>query len=92
MPLYEYSCPACGSHFRRLLPRTITASPPCPSCLSPNPERLFSRFAPLHTEEQLAERMEEQYGDLGESTDPKVAQRLLDDLGSAMGEEVSPHA
>ena len=59
-----------------------------PDCHSPRPERLFSRFAPLLTEEQLAEKMVAQYEGVGERNEPKIAENLLHDLGSAMGEDI----
>ena len=87
MPLYEYFCSTCGNHFRRLLARSKASSPVCPFCLAKNSQRLFSRFSRLHSDEQLANIMEERYGHLGESTDPQTAQSLMRDLESTLGEE-----
>ena len=40
MPIYEYSCQACGHRFEALVRRTTT--PACPSCHSQDLERLMS--------------------------------------------------
>jgi putative FmdB family regulatory protein len=43
MPIYDFSCQACGHRFEEL-----TASgdqPACPECGAPGAERLFSPFA-----------------------------------------------
>jgi putative FmdB family regulatory protein len=40
MPLYEYSCRACGNRFDYLL--LGKEEPACPSCASKDLERLFS--------------------------------------------------
>ena len=43
MPLYDYSCRACGHQFEALVRGTIT--PTCPECQSADLERLLSTFA-----------------------------------------------
>ena len=43
MPLHEFECRACGSCFELLVRGADT--PACPSCLSPDLERLVSGFA-----------------------------------------------
>jgi putative FmdB family regulatory protein len=43
MPLYEYSCRVCSLTFEALVRNATT--PPCPSCQSPDVERLLSLFA-----------------------------------------------
>ena len=43
MPLYEYRCPACESHFELLI--RGAATPACPSCGATALERLLSMFA-----------------------------------------------
>ena len=40
MPIYEYSCNACGHQFEALVRKSKT--PPCPSCRSQDLERLLS--------------------------------------------------
>ena len=44
MPLYDYSCHACGQEFEVLL-RTGDAPPACSSCGSGDVARLLSGFA-----------------------------------------------
>lgn len=44
MPLYEYTCHACGDEFEVLV-RSADAPLVCPSCQSPEIERLLSLFA-----------------------------------------------
>jgi len=41
MPLFEYTCRACGHRFEALL---APAGPDCPHCASPNLEKQFSTF------------------------------------------------
>ncbi len=43
MPIYEYVCMSCESHFEELVRADET--PPCPDCGSENAKRQFSRFA-----------------------------------------------
>ncbi len=43
MPIYEYVCMSCESHFEELVRPDET--PPCPDCGSENAKRQFSAFA-----------------------------------------------
>jgi putative FmdB family regulatory protein len=43
MPIYEYVCMSCESHFEELVRSDET--PPCPDCGSENAKRQFSTFA-----------------------------------------------
>jgi putative FmdB family regulatory protein len=43
MPLYEYTCRGCGHEFEALVRDSNT--PACPSCQSPEVERLLSLFS-----------------------------------------------
>jgi putative FmdB family regulatory protein len=46
MPIFEYRCKACQSHFEEI--RKVSEKDekaPCPKCASPETERLLSRFA-----------------------------------------------
>jgi putative FmdB family regulatory protein len=43
MPIYEYECRACGSHFEKII--YGAAEPHCPSCNSADLSRLLSTFA-----------------------------------------------
>jgi len=51
MPIYEFVCMACESHFEELL-RLEDADPECPDCGSPKTRRQFSVFAAHGTAEQ----------------------------------------
>jgi putative FmdB family regulatory protein len=44
MPIYEFVCMSCESHFEELL-RTDAADPGCPDCGSEKVARQFSVFA-----------------------------------------------
>jgi putative FmdB family regulatory protein len=43
MPLYDYRCKACGAEFEALV--RPPAAPACPTCASPDLERLLSGFS-----------------------------------------------
>jgi putative FmdB family regulatory protein len=43
MPIYEYVCMSCESHFEELV--RLDESPPCPDCGSEKAKRQFSSFA-----------------------------------------------
>jgi len=43
MPLYDFSCHACGNRFEARTPSDQL--PPCPECRSADTERLLSPFA-----------------------------------------------
>jgi putative FmdB family regulatory protein len=43
MPIYEYVCMSCESHFEELVRQD--ENPPCPDCGSENAKRQFSAFA-----------------------------------------------
>jgi putative FmdB family regulatory protein len=51
MPIYEYVCMECESHFEELL-RHDEADPGCPDCGSPRTKKQFSVFASHGTAEQ----------------------------------------
>lgn len=42
MPIYEYRCPNCGVRYEKLVSTFNSAAPPCPSCQSPDVEKLLS--------------------------------------------------
>ncbi|HEX8645582.1 MAG TPA: zinc ribbon domain-containing protein [Thermoleophilaceae bacterium] len=44
MPIYEFSCDACGTAFEELT--RADELPPCPSCGAPEPRRVLSQVAP----------------------------------------------
>ena len=43
MPIYDYACTACDARFDDLS-RFDAPSPPCPTCASPETQRLLSTF------------------------------------------------
>jgi putative FmdB family regulatory protein len=89
MPLYEYHCLACGVRFRKRIPLQLVASlPVCPQCASPQTERIFSHFARLHTDTELAENLTAKYAPLAESQDHKTAESLLHEMSHALGEDL----
>jgi len=51
MPIYEFVCMECESHFEELL-RLEDADPSCPDCGSARTNRQFSVFAARGTAEQ----------------------------------------
>jgi putative FmdB family regulatory protein len=46
MPIYEFSCPACGSRFEQLTD-SATRSASCPSCGDGEAKRVLSAPAPV---------------------------------------------
>ncbi|HET9073795.1 MAG TPA: zinc ribbon domain-containing protein [Solirubrobacteraceae bacterium] len=44
MPLYDFSCRACGEHYEGRAAMD-GPGPACPACGAPEPERLISGFA-----------------------------------------------
>ena len=50
MPIYEYVCMSCESHFEELVRHDET--PACPDCGSVKAKRQFSVFAALGTSKQ----------------------------------------
>ena len=44
MPLYEYTCSACGRRFERLVYNSSPATPACPTCHSRDVEKQYSSF------------------------------------------------
>jgi putative FmdB family regulatory protein len=47
VPLYDYKCRKCGARFEELV--KIGATPECPRCHDPRPERLFTPSAVVST-------------------------------------------
>ena len=42
MPIYEFTCHACGTNFEKRVSFTQTQAPPCDTCESPNVQRRLS--------------------------------------------------
>lgn len=47
MPLYEYTCPACGHNFEKLSPMEYTGPAICPKCGHVSPKKEFSVTSPF---------------------------------------------
>ena len=45
MPIYEFVCRDCGTHFEHMQSFSATTLPPCPACSSHHVGRLLSRPA-----------------------------------------------
>lgn len=45
MPIYEYSCKACGERFEELVSTSDPDTVSCPGCRSGEVDRLYSAFA-----------------------------------------------
>jgi putative FmdB family regulatory protein len=45
MQIYEYRCESCGERFEDLVSASAKHGPPCPSCGTKKPTRLYSTFA-----------------------------------------------
>lgn len=46
MPIFEYTCPACGTTFERLVLRPQATNPiPCPQCGHADTMKVFSTFS-----------------------------------------------
>ncbi len=56
MPIYEYTCRACGQTFERLMRSHREPAPDCPSCGRPGPQKQFSSFAPTVAPDAAAAR------------------------------------
>ena len=48
VPIYDYACATCDARFDELS-RFDAPSPPCPTCASPETERLLSTFLVLNS-------------------------------------------
>ena len=49
MPIYEYTCEACGKRSSALLSSFSSADPACPHCGKPALQRLVSNFATVRS-------------------------------------------
>ncbi len=89
MPIYEYHCPNCRRKVslfnRRVSP---PGRPRCPHCSTTDLQRVFSRFAVLHSEEKLVERRSDlrTYGDVN-LKDPSSVEGWVKRIGKSIGDE-----
>ena len=87
MPLFEYSCRACGKQFTFLSGVVIdNCAPRCPRCDSTQLAKLMSRFARGRSDDarmdSLAERMEN-----SDLDDASTLRRLAQEAGREMSAE-----
>ena len=68
MPLYEYACKSCSSHFEVLVRASET--PECPSCQGTDLERRLSVFA-AHTAGSPVQASRQAPGPCGSCGDPR---------------------
>jgi len=74
MPIYEYRCTHCSEEFELLILRASPA-PACPSCASPDVEKLLSAFAVDSdgTRESHLQKARARYKTSGQRKDEQVA-------------------
>lgn len=90
MPIFEYTCNACGRRFSALVGMVAGATPPsCPKCGGTELKKLVSRFARVRGEEESIDALAEAADSLDEN-DPKAMRRLMRDMASEMGEDMDP--
>lgn len=73
MPIYEYTCRACGHQFEHLLLPAAKTDPACPKCQSRDLEKLMSGFA-LSTPELTKARVKTARRQIARSKDTKDKQ------------------
>lgn len=89
MPIYEYTCAACGGRFQKLVQGfSDPAGLACPRCGGADVRRAVSRVAVLKSEESRAEAMADpsMFAGLDED-DPRSIARWAKKLGKELGEE-----
>ena len=74
MPIYEYSCEACGKGSSALLARFDSPDPACPHCGKPRLRRLVSTFATVSGGDEGG-------GDFGDDGDDFGGGTGADDFG-----------
>ena len=91
MPIYEFRCRSCGkrsSVFVRNIGASLLAA--CQHCGSPDLNRLFSRVAVLHSDDDAVGGMDEaSLGDVDEN-DPRSVARWVRKMSRQMGEPLEP--
>jgi putative FmdB family regulatory protein len=88
MPIYEFTCKACGRRFKRLLGVVANTQPlACTHCGSQNIVRLISRFARVRSEADALDAIADTVESTGEE-DPATLRRLMKDMTSALGEDM----
>src|SRR5215510_12074593 len=89
MPIFEYTCDACGKRFSALVGVLASAKQPsCPRCSGTSLTKQVSRFARVRSEDDTLESLtdESKYGDI--ENDPKAMRRWVREMGKAMDEDM----
>src|SRR5947207_10205776 len=89
MPIFEYTCDACGRRFSALV--GVVANPKtaaCPRCGAAQLTRQVSRFARLRSEDDALESLadESKFGDI--ENDPQAMRKWVKEMGKAMDEDM----
>jgi putative FmdB family regulatory protein len=89
MPLYEYTCRACGRRFTWLVGVVAgSQEPTCDRCGATQAERkVVSRFARIRTEDQAMEDLADPEN-FGGMDDPRAMRKWAKDMGSELGEDL----
>ncbi len=89
MPIYEYVCEDCGKKQSFLVMPMEEFSPRCKRCGSERMKRVISRVRVRYSEETRIERLADpsSWGGIDEK-DPKSLMKLVDKMGSAVGDEL----
>ena len=90
MPIFEFACNDCSvKRFSELIGVVQEAAPiQCPKCGSQNVRKLVSRFSRLRSEDEALDSL----ADLAEGADendPKAMRRLMHEVASGMGDDMS---
>ena len=89
MPIFEYTCDACGRRFSALVGVVARAGPPaCPRCGGEALTKQVSRFARLRSEDETMESLtdESSFGDI--ENDPRAMRKWVREMGKAMDEDM----
>ena len=90
MPIYEFICAECGRKFRKLVGVVAQSTPPaCPRCQSTTLNRQISRFARVRSEDDTLNSLADEMELHGDSDDPKTMRRMMRDITSATGEDMT---
>ena len=73
MPLYDFRCRACSHEFEALV-RTGDKDPACPSCGSPDIERMLSSFAVSYAEKTQAAARKSRKQQIAKRKDALIAE------------------
>ncbi len=92
MPIYEYRCNSCRkrmSIFQRQVDSPAAAV--CPNCGGSDLTRLISRFAVVHSEDQVLDSLEDEAMFSGvDENDPKSVAAWARKMQTKVGEDTEP--